>query len=69
MSGAVICKSNGEIILLSTGTYSDLESKMDYFSRIAVGKQVRLVKTDNINMAEVLQDQSLIEEKFKDQFN
>lgn len=69
MGGAILCKHNNVITILCTGDYSDLESKLPGLTRISNGKQIELVDISNINIADVLRDQSKIQDTFASVFD
>ncbi len=68
LDGAIICKGNGIVTVITTGEYSDLENKLSYYEKITPGKLTKLVSTDGINIEEIIRNQEKIEQQFGNVF-
>lgn len=53
MQGAILCKFEGEITVLATGEYQEMDSLFDIFLKITPGKQLRCIETDGIDIKEL----------------
>lgn len=69
MQGAIICKFNGEIPVLATGEYDEMDKLFDIYLKITPGKQLRCIEVTDIDIGACQIDQIKATQELERFFN
>lgn len=69
MAGAILCKHQDNIVVLSYGEYREQEKMIDVCKKVVKHDQIKLVEFNGNNIGDIMKSQDNINETFAKEFN